>query len=171
MVSVARGTFDAKESNIARQKEEQEEARAKMIKHNHDFTETTAKQYSSAYNSTFNRNIDPASLHQGLTGDQLRQKVVELRKSSVILGADHKPMLSVSKADFKPKHGEYIPPANDNVAIRRTNFILGDNQTNYTTVTADYYVPQELPKDNYALFEALKVDLRGNNNLFLALIN
>jgi hypothetical protein len=158
---VSKATYDPKKSNIERQREEQEEAKNKMIKHNHDFTETHAKNYSSVYNATFNKEIDPAHLHQGLTGDQLKQKVVELRKSHVVFGADQHPMKTVAMIDYPSKSGEMLPPSNDNVAIRKTNFVLGSNKNEYSTTHNDYFSEQELPKDNYALFEALKTDLRG----------
>jgi hypothetical protein len=132
-----------------------------MIKHNHNFTETHGKNYSSQYNNTFNKPIDPESLHQGLTGEQLRQKVVELRKSHVVFGQDMQPMKTVAMKDYIAKNSNFIPPANDNVAIRRTNFVLGETEPTYKSVNAEYFTKQELPKDNYALFQALKTDLRG----------
>jgi hypothetical protein len=133
-----------------------------MIRHNHDFTETHNKNYSSVYNATFNKEIDPAHLRQGLTGDQLKQKVVELRKSHVVFGADQHPMKTIAMNDYQSKAGDLLKPANDNVAIRKTNFVLGTNKNEYSTTHNDFYSEQELPKDNYAMFEALKTDLRGN---------
>jgi hypothetical protein len=153
--------FQEKYNSIAKQREEQEAARAKMIKHNHQFAETQQKMYSSEYNKNFNKEYDAASLRQGLTAEQIRQKVVDLRKSHVILGEDHKPMQSVAMRDYKAKNSDYVPPANDNVAIRRTNFILGTNPTEYQTVTSSYYVEHPIEASDKTVFEALRNDLRG----------
>jgi hypothetical protein len=132
-----------------------------MIKHNHNFTEIEGKQYSSEYNKNFNKEMDPQFLKQGLSGEQLKQKVVDLRKSHVVLGEDVKKMQSVAMHDYVPKNTEGVKPANDNVAIRRTNFELGVNQPEYASMSSTYYVEHPNVKADRTVFEALRQDLRG----------
>ncbi len=140
-------------------KREQEEQKNKMRKHNHDFTETTKKHFSSEYNNNYNKEQDVSSLKQGLTPQELRQKVIDLRKSHVVLGEDYKPMQSLAQADYQSKQAHILPPANDNVNIRRTNFKLGNDQGDLASMYQSYYVKH--PKQKTESFEALGQDLRG----------
>ena len=136
-------------------------ARSKMIKHNHNFTEIEGKQYSSEYNKNYNKEMDPNFLKQGLTGEQLKQKVIDLRKSHVVLGEDVKQMQSIAQKDYVAKQGEGVKPANDNVAIRKTNFELGVNAPEYASMNSTYYVSHGQVKADRTVFEALRQDLRG----------
>ena len=140
-------------------KQEQEEQKNKMRKHNHDFTETNKKHFASEYNANYSKTADADSLKQGLTAQELRQKVVDLRKSHVVLGEDFKPMKSIAQTDYVSKQGHILPPANDNVAIRRTNFQLGNEQGDMASIYQSYYVKH--PKQKTESLGALGQDLRG----------
>lgn len=155
--------FQEKYIPVGLHKHEQEVQKNKMRKHNHDFTETHKKQFSSEYNANFNKQNDPNSLKQALTSQELRQKVIDLRKSHVVLGEDYKPMQSVAQADYQSKQGSYVAPANDNVNIRRTNFKLGVTQDDYVSMNQQYYVAHPTQKSEFQ--GALGQDLRGNNPL------
>lgn len=61
-----------------------------------------------------------------------------------------------------------MKPANDNVAIRRTNFVLGENEGGYNTINADYYVQHPKQAREMEVFEALRKDLRSK---FLKIIS
>jgi len=142
-------------------KQEQEEQKQKMRKHNHDFTETRQKQFSSEYNNHFNKQHDPSMLKQGLTAQELMQKVVDLRKSHVILGEDFNPMQSIAQKDYQFKPGVVEKACNDNVAIRKTNFQLGVQGNDFGSVYSQYYVPHEPQKSE--LQQALIADLRASH--------
>jgi len=159
--SLNRAEFQEKYIPIGLHKQEQEVQKNKMRKHNHDFTETHKKQFSSEYNANFNKLNDPTSLKQGLTSQELKQKVIDLRKSHVVLGEDYKPMQSVAQADYKSKQSSYVPPANDNVNIRRTNFKLGGAQDEYISVSQQYFVAHPPQKSDFQ--GALGQDLRATH--------
>ena len=140
-------------------KQEQEEQKVKMRKHNHDFAETSKKQFSSEYNHNFNKQGDPASLKQALTSSELRQKVIDLRKSHVVLGEDYNPMRSIAQIDYQSKQSAAVAPANDNVNIRKTNFQLGVAPNDFNSMYQQTYVPHPAQQSNYQA--ALGQDLRG----------
>lgn len=156
-----RENFQQKHVSIALQKQEQEEQKNKMRKHNHNFNETSKKQFSSEYNTKFNKAIDPENFKQGLTAEQLQQKVVDLRKSHVVLGEDYKPMQSIAQADYTAKPITRIGAANDNVAIRRTNFQLGQTPAQYSSVYQDNFVPHAAQKSEFQ--GNLGTDLRASH--------
>jgi len=135
-----------------------------MRKHNHDFTETNKKHFASEYHAHFNKQVDPNSLKQGLSAQELRQKVVDLRKSSVVLGGDHKPMQSIAQQDFQFRPGTIEKAANDNVNIRRTNFQLGNENGDMASMYQSYFVKH--PKAKVESLGALGQDLRGTLNYF-----
>jgi len=132
-----------------------------MRKHNHNFTETDKKHFSSEYHANYNKLTDPTSLKQGLSPEELRQKVVDLRKSHVVLGEDFKPMRSIAQSDYVSKQSHILPPANDNVNIRRTNFQLGNEQGDMASIYQSYYVKH--PKQKTESLGALGQDLRGTH--------
>jgi len=156
-----RAEFQEKYIPVGLHKREQEEQKNKMRKHNHDFTETHKKQFSSEYNNNFNKQIDPNSLKQALTSQELRQKVIDLRKSHVVLGEDYKPMQSVAQADYQSKQSHFVAPANDNVNIRRTNFQFGVTQDEYVSMSQQYFVAHPPQKSNFQ--GALGQDLRASH--------
>jgi hypothetical protein len=134
--------FGAKNNSltIARQKQEQEDQKNKMRKHNFVFGETDKPHYSSVYNKEYNKEFNPDDFKQGLSAEALKQKVVDLRKSTVCFGADQHPMTSIHMSDYTSKNAHLLPPANDNVAIRKTNFVLGETPTDFQSVSQHYYV-------------------------------
>ena len=152
--------YTEKAQSIEQFREEQDLQRAKMRKHYHDFNETDKKNYTSVYGHEYNRQFDPKDLRQGLTQKELQQKVVDLRKSHVVLGGDNRQMISVQKVDYKVKEGHIEPPANDNVAIRRTNFVIGTDAPDFYTVNSQYFVKH--PVTVTENFNSLGTDLRGN---------
>lgn len=141
------------------QKFEQEVQKTKMRKHNHDFAETNKNQFSSEYNKNFNRLTDPASLKQALSAQELKQKVIDLRKSHVVLGGDHRPMHSIAQLDYQSKQGDLVAPANDNVNIRRTNFQLGTAPAEFGSLYQQNFVAH--PTQKSELQGSLAKDLRG----------
>jgi len=146
-------------------KQEQEVQRSKMRKHNHDFTETQRKMFSSEYNNNFNKANDPNSLKQALTGQEIRQKVIDLRKSHVILGEDYRAMTSIAQGDYTSKQGSFVPPSNDNVNIRRTNFQLGVNKDDFASSYQESFIRHPLSQ-RANLHESLGKELRSTHFSF-----
>jgi len=138
--------FQEKHVSHDQNKMEQEIQKTKMRKHNHDFSETSKKQFSSEYNSHFNKQNDPTSLKQALSAQELKQKVVDLRKSHVVLGGDYNPMKSIAQTDYQSKQGSYVAPANDNVAIRKTNFKLGVAPNEFASMYQQNFVAHPTQK-------------------------
>jgi len=92
----------------------------------------------------------------------LKQKVIDLRKSNVIFGADRHPMTSIHRSDFNSKQALLLPPANDNVAIRRTNFCLGDTKPEFESMSQAYFIHHtnaEKPVSN----KELAIELRATH--------
>jgi len=141
--------FQEKHIPIGLQKHEQEVQKNKMRKHNHDFTETNKKMFSSEYNNHFNKQYDPKSLKPALSAKELQQKVIDLRKSHVVLGEDFNPMRSIAQIDYQSKKTGLVAPANDNVNIRRTNFQLGVAEPDYASMYQANFVPHPTQKSEY----------------------
>jgi len=156
--SLNQTNFQEKHIPVGLHKQEQEEQKNKMRKHNHDFTETSKKHFSSEYNTNFNKQNDPSSLRQALSAKELQQKVVDLRKSHVILGEDFNPMRSIAQIDYQSKQGGLVAPANDNVNIRKTNFQLGVAPGEFASMYRDNYVAHPPQKSEYqgALIQELR---------------
>jgi len=159
--SLNHANFQEKHIPMNLHKQEQEEQKNKMRKHNHDFTETHKKQFSSEYNHNYNKQGDPASLKQALTSSELRQKVIDLRKSHVVLGEDYNPMRSIAQIDYQSKQSASVAPANDNVNIRKTNFQLGVAPNEFASMYQQAYVPHPTQQSNYQA--ALGQDLRATH--------
>jgi len=159
--SLNHANFTEKYIPIGQQRQEQEEQKNKMRKHNHDFTETNKKHLTSEYHAHFNKQNDPNSLKQGLSPAELRQKVIDLRKSHVVLGGDHKPMQSIAQQDYQFRPGTILPAANDNVNIRRTNFKLGTEQGDMASLYHSEFVKH--PKSKPESLGALGQDLRATH--------
>jgi len=142
-----------------------------MRKHNHDFTETHKKQFNSEYHNNFNKQIDPSNLKQGLSAQELLQKVVDLRKSHVVLGEDFNPMQSIAQKDYQFRAGTIEKACNDNVAIRKTNFQLGVQGPDFNSMYSSYYVPHadsrvELNKELIADLRASHFTLGQEENMY-----
>lgn len=152
--------FPEKHIPIGLHKHEQEVQKTKMRKHNHDFTETHKKQFASEYHANYNKAQDPSSLRQALSAKELQQKVVDLRKSHVVLGEDFNAMRSIAQTDYQSKKGGLVKPANDNVAIRRTNFQLGNAGGDMASMYQQSFVPHTAQRSESD--GALMKDLRGN---------
>jgi len=153
--------FPEKHVSHDQNKLEQEIQKTKMRKHNHDFAETNKKQFSSEYNSHFNKQNDPNSLKQALSAQELKQKVVDLRKSHVVLGGDYNQMRSIAQTDYQSKQAGYVAPANDNVNIRRTNFKLGVAPNEFASSYQQNFVPH--PAQKAELQGGLIKDLRATH--------
>jgi len=153
--------FQEKHIPIGLHKHEQEVQKNKMRKHNHDFTETSKKHFASEYHANYNKLNDPASLKQALSARELQQKVVDLRKSHVVLGEDFNPMRSVAQIDYQSKKTGLVKPANDNVNIRRTNFQLGTAPANFASMYQENFVPH--PSTKSELQGGLMKDLRATH--------
>lgn len=63
-----------------------------MRAHHHNFAESENVVMTTHYNQQFNKEIDPAALKQGIPASELKQKVVDLRNSHIILGKEYIPM-------------------------------------------------------------------------------
>jgi hypothetical protein len=159
--SLSHINFPEKHIPVGLHKQEQEEQKNKMRKHNHDFTETSKKQFASEYHATYNKLNDPASLKQALSARELQQKVVDLRKSHVVLGEDFHPMKSIAQIDYQSKKGGLVKPANDNVNIRRTNFQLGVTPNEFASMYQQSFVPH--PAQKSELQGSLMKELRATH--------
>jgi len=159
--SLSHTNFPEKHIPIGLHKQEQEEQKNKMRKHNHDFTETHKKQFASEYHANYNKLNDPSCLKQALSARELQQKVVDLRKSHVVLGEDFNPMKSIAQIDYQSKKGGLVKPANDNVNIRRTNFQLGNASNDMASMYQQSFVPHAAQRSESQ--GALMKDLRATH--------
>jgi hypothetical protein len=122
--------FPEKHIPIGLHKHEQEVQKTKMRKHNHDFTETHKKQFASEYHANYNK------------------------------AQDLNAMRSIAQTDYQSKKGGFVKPANDNVAIRRTNFQLGNAGGDMASMYQQSFVPHAAQRSESD--GALMKDLRGN---------
>lgn len=158
--SLSHINFPEKHIPVGLHKHEQEVQKNKMRKHNHDFTETSKKQFASEYHANYKAN-DPQSLKQALSARELQQKVVDLRKSHVVLGEDFNPMRSIAQIDYQSKKTGLVKPANDNVNIRRTNFQLGTAPADLASMYQQSFVPHATQKNEHQ--GSLMNDLRATH--------
>ena len=92
-----------------------------------------------------------------MSNEILKQKVLDLRQSNVVFGADHHPMTSIQQKDFTTKSAN--PPASsNNNAIRQTNLILGDAPSDFQSINQHIYVEHlNAPRDFSAAERSLEL--------------
>lgn len=82
---------------------DRDQQKAKMRAHNHNFAESTNLVMTTHYNDQFNKDVDPSALKQAISTSQIKQKVIDLRNSHIVLGKDIIPMQTTQQIDYNAK--------------------------------------------------------------------
>ncbi|KAL4505331.1 hypothetical protein ABPG72_002393 [Tetrahymena utriculariae] len=138
---------------------ERDAQKAKMRAHHHNFAESTNIVMTTHYNDQYNKDVDPQALKQGIPAAELKQKVVDLRNSHIILGKEYLPMVTTQQNDYSQKPEAKREAVNP--LLQQSHFQLGNSGPDFKTTNNQFHDRQPLVENKLA--EETKKDLRASH--------
>ncbi|KAM3126821.1 hypothetical protein pb186bvf_021075 [Paramecium bursaria] len=140
MVTANRAFHNAKpvQPNI---QNEQDEQKAKMRAHHHNFAESDHKMMQTHYNQQYSK---PEMTYQKQENNMDRV----LRSSNIVFGKEKLPMVTIQQEDYAKKQTGAQPPTKP--AFQSSHFALGDAKRDFTTINQEYLIPQKMEQNPFA---------------------
>jgi hypothetical protein len=111
-----------------------EKLRNKLRKHNFEIGDTTSKLGNTVYDNTY----IPHPVGAAPNADELRQKVVELRKTNLVLGEDPNTAASTMKTHYQKIEG-HEPIKLNRAQLQKTHFDIGNEPRQLNTINRTFY--------------------------------
>lgn len=158
MQSTMKTAFQGKEGTII-SKENRQKQTNKMRRHN--FKIGNGKNVLGT-NSTYLQDYQEreSKAGPGMSKEDLKQRLIDLRNTNMILGQDKPTMVSTMREHFGSKEGDRVEL--DRKALQKTNFTLGDARADLQSINRAVYVAHP-PQQQINLEEKQKLinDLRS----------
>ena len=133
-----------------------------MRKHNFELGNSKVNQRSSTYNQAYQPS-DPEIYNQGPSKAELKQKMLDLRNTHLVLGQDPKNMVTTMKNDFSKRENPNTMAKLDRVALQQSHFHLGNQVSDMESMNRMSYVTHKHGNEDIeAEKERLMADLRSN---------
>lgn len=139
-------------------KENKQRLTNKMRKHNFKIGDGKSSFPNTSYGRQF-KAIPPNAIEKGLSKEELKQKVINLRNTNMILGQDRPVQVSTMRDAYKKLQME--PIKLNRTALQKTHFSLGNDVNDMQSVNRMTYKAKWAPGHNNEEKEKLMADLRS----------